>query len=125
MEEKQGLFGEFRQDSPDAKPRQSGRNLVCYQVRTFIITYLAYAAFHSTRETWSYLKEDLNPAHFSNSKLGAIDSSFLFPYSIGQFVFGAMGDRFSQRWILGCAYFIVAFSCAMTSFGYQWSITGG
>ncbi len=71
--------------------------------RTFGITWLIYASFYLTRQSFAVAKVAIpfDPSvSLTRSDLGLIDSTYLTVYMIGQFVFGPLGDRFGPRRIL-------------------------
>ena len=70
---------------------------------TFAITWLIYASFYFTRQSFGLAKVALNDdprVTLSRNQFGLIDSAYLTTYMFGQFVFGALGDRFGPRRIL-------------------------
>jgi OPA family sugar phosphate sensor protein UhpC-like MFS transporter len=80
---------------------------------TFGITWLIYAGFYLTRQSFAVAKVELDKDPsilLSRSKFGVVDSAYLTTYMLGQFVFGALGDRFGPRRILliGMAVSILA-----------------
>jgi OPA family sugar phosphate sensor protein UhpC-like MFS transporter len=70
---------------------------------TFGITWLVYVSYYLTRKSFSVAKvalgKDPNVA-MSREQMGLVDSAYLTTYSLGQFVFGALADRFGARRIL-------------------------
>jgi MFS transporter, OPA family, glycerol-3-phosphate transporter len=71
--------------------------------RTFGITWLVYASYYLTRQSFGVAKVALasDPAvSLTRQQLGLIDSIFLTAYSIGQFIFGPLVDRFGSRLVL-------------------------
>jgi OPA family sugar phosphate sensor protein UhpC-like MFS transporter len=70
---------------------------------TFAITWLIYASFYFTRQSFGLAKVALDNdprVSLSRNEFGMIDSAYLTTYMVGQFVFGALGDRFGPRRIL-------------------------
>src|SRR5579871_3343560 len=66
----------------------------------FGATWLAYFGFYLTRKSFSVAKVVLiTPAGMSWSKadLAWVDAAFLITYAAGNFVWGALGDRFGTR----------------------------
>ncbi len=94
--------------------------------RTFGITWLIYASFYLTRQSFAVAKVALTSApgiSLNRDDLGLIDSTFLTVYMVGQFVFGPLGDRFGPRLILlmGLSLSVAAavgsgFSTTLTAF---------
>ncbi|XP_066936786.1 sugar phosphate exchanger 3-like [Clytia hemisphaerica] len=100
----------------------------------FVLTFMAYAAFHGCRKSFSNIKDELaenftpNTTYFpydtwqkettfankddADVFLGELDSLFLFAYAFGLFVNGALGDRLNLRYFLAfgmCGSAIVTF----------------
>jgi OPA family sugar phosphate sensor protein UhpC-like MFS transporter len=94
--------------------------------QTFGITWLIYAGLYFTRQSFGLAKVALaaDPnVLMSRSQYGLVDSALLTTYMLGQFVFGALGDRFGPRAIIlpGLALSVVAavatgFSTTLTAF---------
>ncbi|MEX2306005.1 MAG: MFS transporter [Pirellulales bacterium] len=73
--------------------------------RIFGITWLIYAGFYLTRNSFAVAKVALEGDRqiaFHRDQLGLVDSAFLTTYMLGQFLFGPLGDRFGPRRILLC-----------------------
>jgi MFS transporter, OPA family, glycerol-3-phosphate transporter len=71
--------------------------------QTFGITWLIYASFYLTRQSFGVAKVALhNDPHVAlyREDYGLIDSTFLATYMAGQFFFGPLGDRFGPRRII-------------------------
>lgn len=71
----------------------------------FGITWLIYAGFYLTRNSFAVAKVALasDPkVSLHRDQYGLVDSAYLTTYMLGQFVFGALGDRFGPRRILLC-----------------------
>jgi MFS transporter, OPA family, glycerol-3-phosphate transporter len=71
--------------------------------RIFFITWLAYGGFYLTRKSFSVAKIGLGDDPdfmMSNATMGAIDFAYLTAYAVGQFLWGAFGDRFGTRKIV-------------------------
>ena len=94
--------------------------------QTFGITWLVYASYYLTRQSFGVAKVALeNDAHVAlvRKQLGLVDSTFLATYSAGQFLFGPLVDRFGARRILlaGMGLSVLAavgsgFSLTLTAF---------
>jgi OPA family glycerol-3-phosphate transporter-like MFS transporter len=81
--------------------------------QTFGITWLIYASYYLTRQSFSVAKVAIDSdsqVAINREQFGLVDSAFLTTYMLGQFVFGPLGDRFGPRRILlfGMALSIVA-----------------
>jgi OPA family sugar phosphate sensor protein UhpC-like MFS transporter len=73
--------------------------------QTFAITWLIYASFYLTRQSFGVAKvafADDPRVLVDRAQYGWIDSAFLTTYMLGQFVFGPLGDRFGPRRVLLC-----------------------
>jgi MFS transporter, OPA family, glycerol-3-phosphate transporter len=71
--------------------------------QTFGITWLIYASFYFTRQSFSVAKlafSDDPSVTMSREDYGLVDSTYLTVYMLGQFVFGPLGDRFGPRRVL-------------------------
>ena len=72
------------------------------QARAFGLTWLSYASYYLTRKNFAIVKSRLHAEMgVSMDTLGAIDTFYLAAYAIGQFVNGALGDRFGARRMIG------------------------
>ncbi|CAA7014257.1 unnamed protein product [Microthlaspi erraticum] len=116
-----------------------------YQALVFVLTFIAYLAFHATRKPNSIVKGTLSKpstGHFKSTEnsgwapfdgpdgtalLGQIDLAFLSVYAVGMFVAGHLGDRLDLRTFLTIgmigtgvftALFGVAFWANIHSFYY-------
>ncbi|EAR85561.2 MFS transporter (macronuclear) [Tetrahymena thermophila SB210] len=73
------------------------------QIFVFILTFLAYAAIHSTRTAWSAskqsLKEDLDEK--DDHYLGLVDTCFLLCYALSMKFLGGYSSRFQIQYFLG------------------------
>src|SRR5215470_198775 len=67
--------------------------------QTFGITWLIYASFYLTRQSFNAAKVVLaeGPLSFAREQLGRIDATYLAVYSLGQFFCGPLADRFGPR----------------------------
>src|ERR1041385_8598325 len=72
--------------------------------QTFGTTWLIYASFYLTRQSFNAAKVVLaeGPLSFAREQLGRIDATYLALYSLGQFLCGPLADRFGPRKILLC-----------------------
>jgi OPA family glycerol-3-phosphate transporter-like MFS transporter 3 len=72
-----------------------------WQSITFSVTFFAMTMRHSCLGAWSlskaYIGKDLG---FTSSVFGALDSTYLVFYSQGNFICGALGDRFPIRYVM-------------------------
>jgi len=68
------------------------------QARAFSLTWFSYASYYLTRKNFSVVKSRLNSdLGLSIEMLAFIDTLYLVLYAVGQFVNGALGDRFGPR----------------------------
>jgi MFS transporter, OPA family, glycerol-3-phosphate transporter len=70
--------------------------------QTFGITWLIYAGFYLTRQSFNAAKVVIaeGPLSFAREQLGRIDATYLAVYSLGQFFCGPLADRFGPRKVL-------------------------
>ncbi len=71
----------------------------------FAVTWLAYAGFYFTRQTFSVaklgiLEDPLLQTTLTKSTLANLDALYLSAYAVGQFVWGSVSDRFGPRIVL-------------------------
>src|SRR5688500_17921333 len=70
---------------------------------TFAITWLIYAGFYFTRQSFGVAKAAIEQAPnigLTRAQQGDVDSAYGTTYMLGQFLFGALGDRFGPKRIL-------------------------
>ncbi len=85
-------------DQPYASPPELRK----LQVRTFALTWLSYASYYLTRKNFAVVKTTLLGTYgISQIQLGIADTLYLAAYALGQFVNGALGDRFGARRVIG------------------------
>jgi OPA family sugar phosphate sensor protein UhpC-like MFS transporter len=87
--------------------------------RTFGITWLVYASYYLTRQSFGVAKVALEndpTVALTRKQLGLVDSAFLATYSLGQFVFGPLVDRFGSRTILLVGMSLSALAAAGSGF---------
>jgi OPA family sugar phosphate sensor protein UhpC-like MFS transporter len=73
------------------------------RVQTFGITWLVYASYYLTRKSFTAAKVVLanDPSvALTRQQFGLVDAAYLTTYSLGQFIFGPLVDRFGSRKIL-------------------------
>jgi OPA family glycerol-3-phosphate transporter-like MFS transporter len=71
-----------------------------WQLRTFAVTWLAYAAYYLTRKSFAVAKVEIKKPEvlgLSTEWLSAIDGTYLVAYAAGQFLWGVLGDRLGPR----------------------------
>lgn len=73
-----------------------------WQVRIFMVTWVAYAAFYLTRQALSgaklgILADPIASQILSREMLGTMDAIYLTVYAVGQFVWGGSADRWGVR----------------------------
>jgi OPA family sugar phosphate sensor protein UhpC-like MFS transporter len=74
-----------------------------WRLKTFGITWLVYASYYLTRQSFSVAKvalADDPKVALSRDVWGIVDSTFLAVYSLGQFIMGPLVDRFGARLVL-------------------------
>ncbi|BDH55071.1 MFS transporter [Tsukamurella sp. PLM1] len=73
-----------------------------WRFQIFGVTWLAYAGFYFTRQAFSVaklgiLEDPVLGETLTKSVLGTLDAVYLAAYAAGQFIWGAMSDRFGPR----------------------------
>ncbi|MGV9709920.1 MFS transporter [Gordonia sp. NPDC003424] len=76
-----------------------------WRVQIFAVTWIIYAGFYFTRQAFSVaklgiLEDPVLSTTLSKEVLANLDAVYLTAYAAGQFVWGAMSDRFGPRRIL-------------------------
>jgi MFS transporter, OPA family, glycerol-3-phosphate transporter len=69
----------------------------------FAITWLAYAGFYLTRKCFAVAKIEMGRSTglgLTDVQMSWVDGAFLTTYAIGQFLWGACGDRYGPRRIV-------------------------
>jgi OPA family glycerol-3-phosphate transporter-like MFS transporter len=71
----------------------------------FAVTWIAYAGFYFTRQTFSVaklgiLEDPVLQTTLTKSTLANLDAVYLTAYALGQFVWGSVSDRFGPRIVL-------------------------
>lgn len=90
-------------DPPDGESRTGKattkrKELFRWQMRIFALTWLTYAAFYFPRSAFSAAKVGiLDEGFLTRQNLGLLDSAYLAAYAVGQFVWGAVAERFGTR----------------------------
>jgi len=87
--------------------------------QTFTITWLIYAGFYLTRQSFGVAKVALGKdpnVTFQREAYGYVDAAYLTTYMIGQFLFGALGDRFGPRRILLAGMALSVLAAVATGF---------
>jgi sugar phosphate permease len=93
-----------------------------WRFRIFVAAWVLYAAYYFCRKNFSVVMPMMaRTSHYTNFDLANAVFVFSFAYAVGQFVAGALGDRFGGR-MVGSAGGFVSAACtaamAMTS-SYQ------
>lgn len=68
--------------------------------QVFAITWLAYAGFYLTRKSFAVAKIEMGKPSglgLTDVQMSWVDGAFLTTYAVGQFLWGACGDRFGPR----------------------------
>lgn len=95
-----------------------GTDLRYWQVRVFIITWVAYASFYLTRQALSGAKlgilDDVVASQIlTREVLGTIDAIYLTVYACGQFVWGGVADRWGPRVVVLTGLLLSALTALM------------
>lgn len=85
-----------------SKSRTTNPKYERWRIRIFAITWIAYAGFYFTRQTFSVaklgiLEDPILHLHLTKSVLANLDAAYLTAYAVGQFVWGQVSDRFGPR----------------------------
>lgn len=86
--------------APAAATPDLHRRMRAWQLRTFAVTWLAYAAYYMTRKSFAVAKVEIKKPEIlgvSTEWLSAIDGTYLVAYACGQFLWGVLGDRLGTR----------------------------
>jgi len=108
------------------------RKYFIWRVRTFLGIWLAYAGFYLCRKTIAVAQpEYMKQFGWREIDVGIILSGYLTAYAIGQFINGAIGDRYGARvmLVLGltCTLlmnFFFGFSYTILIMFFLWSLNG-
>lgn len=95
------------------KPFNKNTTYEFWRRRIFGITWLAYAGFYMTRSSFSVAKIALGndpDIMMSPEQMGLIDGLYLTAYAIGQFFWGALGDKKGTRVIVLTGLFTSVFA---------------
>jgi sugar phosphate permease len=77
--------------------------------RVFGLTWLSYASYYFCRKNVSITKSALQKQlGFSVHALGAVDTTYLAAYAVGQFTLGYVGDRLGARRLIGLGMLLSA-----------------
>jgi len=84
------------------------------QARAFGLTWLSYASYYLCRKNLSVVKSRLDDElHVGVTTLGAIDTAYLVAYAGGQFLNGALGDRWGARRMIAAGMLASAAACVV------------
>ncbi|HVH24270.1 MAG TPA: MFS transporter [Pseudonocardia sp.] len=80
----------------------AGRSLRHWQIQVFLVSWITYAAYYFPRSAFSAAKVGIleDPAVstvLTKQVLGNLDALYLAAYAIGQFVWGAVAERWGTR----------------------------
>ena len=86
-------------------PRTSIAGYERWRRQIFAITWIAYAGFYFTRQTFSVaklgiLEDPVLSTTLTKSTLANLDAVYLAAYALGQFVWGSVSDRYGPRIVL-------------------------
>lgn len=89
----------------------------------FVLSFLCMASRHSCLEGWYVIKPTLTDTlALSSTWLGAIDTMYLFCYSIGLYVSGILEDGYSMKLVISIGMVLASllyyFMVVMGSYGY-------
>jgi sugar phosphate permease len=72
-----------------------------YRNKVFVFTFIAYAMSHWLRKAYTTCKVEMTESGLDPLILSAMDTVFMFCYSIGSVVSGHLGDNFHAPTIIG------------------------
>src|SRR5262249_18554889 len=81
----------------------SNRTYERWRWQVFFVTWLAYLGFYLTRKSFSVAKVELVKPEvmgWHKADLAWMDGAYLIAYAVGQFCFGALGDRLGTRKVI-------------------------
>ncbi len=108
------------------------RKYKIWRIRAFVGTWLAYAGIYLCRKTIAVAQpEFMKEFGWNEADVGIILSGYLIAYAVGQFLNGAMGDRFGTRIMLGLGFtitvlmnFFFGFSYTILIMFFLWTLNG-
>lgn len=76
-----------------------------WRVQIFAVTWIAYAGFYFTRQTFSVaklgiLEDPVVSTQLTKHTLANLDAIYLTAYAFGQFVWGSVSDRYGPRVVI-------------------------
>lgn len=93
------------------------------QVRIFVLCWMSYAFFYVSRKNFSIVKTSLHEElGFSMVQLGFIETLYAGCYMAGQFVSGALGDKFGPRRLLSYGMIGSALTSILMGISVSYSI---
>ncbi len=101
-------------DSPALEPRRTDALITpetcdryrSYRLRTFSLTWAAYAIFYLCRKNISVVKNRLSKERgLTNTQLGNIDTGLFTGYAVGQFITGSLGDQIGGKRLITIGLF--------------------
>ena len=103
-----------------------------WRMRAFVGTWIAYAGFYLCRKTIAVAQpEFMKEFGWGSELVGIILTGYHIGYSLGQFVNGALCDKFGPRRVLAMGFgltilmnVLFGFSASITLMGLFWSING-
>lgn len=108
------------------------RKYKIWRLRAFVGTWIAYAGFYLCRKTIALAQpEFMKEFGWGSELVGIILTGYHIGYSLGQFVNGALCDKFGPRRVLAMGFgltilmnILFGFSVSITFMGLFWSING-
>jgi len=103
-------------------PQPTGPDLLRWQRRIFGVAWLTYASFYLCRVNLAValpvIQQDLG---WSAQTAGAVGSTFLWVYAVGQLVNGTLGQTANARWFVGVGMLLsVACNLAFGASSQTW-----
>jgi len=101
--------------APHPSVTDAARRLRRWRLQIFAITWIAYAGYYFTRQTFSVAKvgilaDPVASLQLTKAMLGNLDALYLAAYALGQFLWGTLADRYGPRVVVlgGLAMSVVA-----------------
>lgn len=106
----------------DIEKDQLHRKYKMWRMRAFAGTWIAYAGFYLCRKSIAVAQpEFLKEFGWTNELAGIILSSYSIAYMAGQFINGALADKYGPRKILTFGFLVTIL--ANIAFGFSYTIT--
>jgi 4-methylaminobutanoate oxidase (formaldehyde-forming) len=123
-----------RSPRPGSGPRGLDPRYERWRWQILFITWLAYVGFYLTRKSFSVAKIELADPKgmgWSKSQMAWVDGAFGVTYALGNFLWGALGDKFGPRRVVAAGLFasvavalLMGASSSVAVFGLLFGLQG-